>query len=127
MFYRQHFLECPSELLSKNFEKLIQCDNRLKCLSEQADIVLDSPCFEATASVFEDLDDPNGPIKSDSKKESLLSSTLLSPSIESSSSKNERLNLFGATSEIMSREASSPNSGTFIFTHLEFKTALTKL
>lgn len=51
---RWHFLQCPSTLLSKNFEKLIQCDQRLNQLSLQPDIILDSPVFEPRCSIFED-------------------------------------------------------------------------
>ncbi|WVZ82211.1 hypothetical protein U9M48_029498 [Paspalum notatum var. saurae] len=51
---RRHFLQCPSTLLSKNFEKLIQCDQRLYQLSQQPDIMLDSPLFEPRCSIFED-------------------------------------------------------------------------
>ncbi|XP_072953543.1 uncharacterized protein [Typha angustifolia] len=51
---RRHFLQCPSGLLGKNFEKLIQCDARLHFLSQQPDIILESPCFETRCSVFED-------------------------------------------------------------------------
>ncbi|CAL5037221.1 unnamed protein product [Urochloa decumbens] len=52
--HRRHFLQCPSTLLSKNFEKLIQCDQRLYQLSQQPEIVLDSPLFEPRCSIFED-------------------------------------------------------------------------
>jgi len=51
---RRHFLQCPSTLLSKNFEKLIQCDQRLYQLSHQPEIILDSPLFEPRCSIFED-------------------------------------------------------------------------
>lgn len=51
---RRHFLQCPSTLLGKNFEKLIQCDQRLNQLSLQPDIILDSPVFEPRCSIFED-------------------------------------------------------------------------
>uniref|UniRef100_A0A0E0DY36 TRF2/HOY1 PH-like domain-containing protein n=1 Tax=Oryza meridionalis TaxID=40149 RepID=A0A0E0DY36_9ORYZ len=51
---RRHFLQCPSSLLSKNFEKLLQCDQRLNQLSQQPDIILDSPVFEPRCSIFED-------------------------------------------------------------------------
>uniref|UniRef100_A0A803P0F0 TRF2/HOY1 PH-like domain-containing protein n=1 Tax=Cannabis sativa TaxID=3483 RepID=A0A803P0F0_CANSA len=44
--HRQHFLQCPQGLLGKHFEKLIQCDPRLNCLSQQPEIVLESPYFE---------------------------------------------------------------------------------
>ena len=51
---RRHFLQCPSTLLSKNFEKLIQCDQRLYQLSQQPEIALDSALFEPRCSIFED-------------------------------------------------------------------------
>ncbi|XP_047333155.1 uncharacterized protein LOC124936680 [Impatiens glandulifera] len=44
---RRHFLECPQGLLGKHFEKLIQCDPRLNFISQQDEIVLESPYFEA--------------------------------------------------------------------------------
>nr|KJB23596.1 hypothetical protein B456_004G106800 [Gossypium raimondii] len=31
--HRQHFLQCPQGLLNKHFEKLVQCDMRLNCLT----------------------------------------------------------------------------------------------
>ncbi|KAE9621272.1 hypothetical protein Lalb_Chr01g0011981 [Lupinus albus] len=44
--HRRHFMQCPQGLLGKHFEKLIQCDPRLNFLSQQSDLVLDSPYFE---------------------------------------------------------------------------------
>ncbi|KAJ4954031.1 hypothetical protein NE237_030863 [Protea cynaroides] len=54
---RRHFLQCPQGLLSKHFEKLIQCDPRLNLLSQQPEIVLDSPFFETRGPVFKDPDE----------------------------------------------------------------------
>ncbi|CAM0913152.1 unnamed protein product [Alopecurus aequalis] len=51
---RRHFLQCPTTLLGKNFEKLVQCDQRLNQLSQQTDIILDPPVFEPRCSIFED-------------------------------------------------------------------------
>ncbi|AQK82804.1 hypothetical protein ZEAMMB73_Zm00001d037085 [Zea mays] len=51
---RRHFLQCPSTLLSKNFEKLIQCDQRLYQLSQQPEITLDPTLFEPRCTIFED-------------------------------------------------------------------------
>ncbi|XP_077238172.1 uncharacterized protein LOC143879597 isoform X2 [Tasmannia lanceolata] len=45
--HRRHFLQCPQGLLNRHFEKLIQCDPHLNLLSQQPDIVLDSPYFES--------------------------------------------------------------------------------
>ncbi|KAJ4709526.1 ATP-dependent DNA helicase [Melia azedarach] len=55
--HRQHFLQCPQGLLNKHFEKLIQCDMRLNFLSQQPEVILDSPYFEPRASIAEDLDE----------------------------------------------------------------------
>ncbi|XP_062090016.1 uncharacterized protein LOC133796497 [Humulus lupulus] len=52
--HRQHFLQCPQGLLGKHFEKLIQCDPRLNCLSQQPEIVLESPYFEPRITSTED-------------------------------------------------------------------------
>ncbi|KAL6911621.1 hypothetical protein ACP4OV_000426 [Aristida adscensionis] len=49
---RRHTLQGPSTLLSKNFEKLIQCDLRLNQLSQQSNIILETPDFER-CSIFE--------------------------------------------------------------------------
>lgn len=51
---RQHFLQCPQGLLGKHFEKLIQCDPRLRFLSKKPEIVLGSPYFGDSVSVLED-------------------------------------------------------------------------
>jgi hypothetical protein len=40
-------------LLSKNFEKLIQCDRRLYELNQQPDFILETPHFEPRRSIFE--------------------------------------------------------------------------
>ncbi|KAL1192498.1 hypothetical protein V5N11_031778 [Cardamine amara subsp. amara] len=51
---RQHFLQCPPGILNKHFEKLVQCDHRLFCLSRQLEINLDLPFFDVRQSIFED-------------------------------------------------------------------------
>ncbi|KAK3032239.1 hypothetical protein RJ639_035532 [Escallonia herrerae] len=55
--HRQHVLHCPQGVLNKHFEKLIQCDMRLNFLSQQLEIVMDSPYFVAKAPLFEGSDD----------------------------------------------------------------------
>ncbi|GLU21952.1 hypothetical protein SLE2022_380560 [Rubroshorea leprosula] len=57
--HRQHYLQCPQDLLGKHFEKLMQCDPRLNCLSQQPEIVLESPNFEPGVSAY---NDPNNGI-----------------------------------------------------------------
>ena len=54
-------MRCSSSLLSRNFEKLIQCDQRLYQLSQQPAIILDSPVFETKRSVFENPNESDGP------------------------------------------------------------------
>nr|CAD1827828.1 unnamed protein product [Ananas comosus var. bracteatus] len=55
--YRRHFLECPSDLLSKNFGKLFQFDAKLNILSQQGATILDSP-DELQCLNFEDQVEP---------------------------------------------------------------------
>ncbi|RLM80958.1 uncharacterized protein C2845_PM12G29480 [Panicum miliaceum] len=54
---RRHTLQCHSSLLSKNFEKLIQCDQRLYELSQQPDAISGTPDFEPKRSIFENPND----------------------------------------------------------------------
>ncbi|CAA3016864.1 Hypothetical predicted protein [Olea europaea subsp. europaea] len=58
--YRKHFLKCSLGMLNKNYEKLIQCDRCLYILSQQLEIVMDSPYFEAHASTFENPKESRG-------------------------------------------------------------------
>ncbi|CAA6671010.1 unnamed protein product [Spirodela intermedia] len=55
--HRRHFLQVPQGLLSKHFDKLINCDPRLSELSRQPDAVLSSPFFEPRCPLFEDQGD----------------------------------------------------------------------
>ncbi|XP_039018895.1 uncharacterized protein LOC120150269 isoform X3 [Hibiscus syriacus] len=102
--HRQHFLQCPQGLLNKHFEKLIQCDMRLNCLSRQPEIILDSPYFESKSSVFEDPGEPKGSTSSGFQN-------IASPAAaQSSSFEVEKGDSAAITSENMSREAPSPSS-----------------
>ncbi|KAJ0262971.1 ATP-dependent DNA helicase [Hirschfeldia incana] len=58
--YRLHFLQCAQGIMNKHFEKLVQCDHRLFCLSREPEIIMDSPCFDARQSIFEDPSEPKG-------------------------------------------------------------------
>jgi hypothetical protein len=40
--------------MNKHFEKLVQCDHRLFCLSRQPEINLAAPFFDSRLSIFED-------------------------------------------------------------------------
>lgn len=113
--YRRHFLQCPQGLLSKHFEKLIQCDMRLNFLSRQPEIVLDSPHFEQRTSVFEDPEESNRQSinQVDNGVGSSISGLLdvASPSTQSSSLKHEQQDSGGVAVETRSIEAPSPSSG----------------
>ncbi|XVE63480.1 hypothetical protein DITRI_Ditri07aG0023900 [Diplodiscus trichospermus] len=113
--HSQHFLQCPQGLLNKHFEKLIQCDMRLNCLSRQPEIILDSPYFESRTLVFEDPDEQKG--HGFGQRETGIGSTssgfqnIASPAVaQSSSLEIEKGDSAGTTSENMSREAPSPSS-----------------
>ncbi|KAK6235995.1 hypothetical protein SCA6_011332 [Theobroma cacao] len=106
---------CPQGLLNKHFEKLIQCDMRLNCLSRLPEIILDSPYFESRTSVFEDPDESKGHGfgQGETGKGSTSSGfqNIASPAAaQSSSLEVEKGDSAGITSENMSREAPSPSS-----------------
>ncbi|KAH1107739.1 hypothetical protein J1N35_011507 [Gossypium stocksii] len=115
--HRQHFLQCPQGLLNKHFEKLVQCDMRLNCLSRQPEIILDSPYFESRSSVFEDPSETKGHDygQGETGKGSTSSGfqNIASPvAAHSSSLEIEKGDSAAITSENMSREAPSPSSGS---------------
>lgn len=108
--HRQHFLQCPQGLLNKHFEKLIQCDMRLNFLSRQPDIVLDSPYFEQSSSVFDDPSESKGHEFDQIDNSNKGSATPPSnPAAQSSSVKIERRDLVGRGPDF-SRESPSPSS-----------------
>ncbi|KAF8400480.1 hypothetical protein HHK36_013778 [Tetracentron sinense] len=114
-FEKRHFLQCPQGLLGKHFEKLIQCDPRLNLLSQQPEIMLESPYFEPGASIFEDPDESKchgfEPLKSDHGSIFSGSQDVASPSAaQSSSSKSELLDPVGRVPEYLSWETPSPSS-----------------
>ncbi|KAH9304607.1 hypothetical protein KI387_009011, partial [Taxus chinensis] len=51
---RRHFLQCPQGLLSRHYEKLIQCDPRLNVLSKKPFLSRDSPYFDTRSAAFQD-------------------------------------------------------------------------
>ncbi|CAJ1944875.1 unnamed protein product [Sphenostylis stenocarpa] len=120
--HRQHFLEVPQGLLAKHFEKLIQCDVHLNFISQQPEIVLDSPHFDDTRPVaFENLDNPeDADLHQVNRKESTTSCLrdIGSPhSSLSSSFKNEhngslRVSLDNLRCEAPSTSSESTNSET---------------
>jgi hypothetical protein len=56
VFCRRHFLQCEQGYLIKHFEQLVQCSEHLKFLSEQPDIMLDSPHFDTRSAASENPD-----------------------------------------------------------------------
>lgn len=117
LFCRQHFLQCPQGLLTKHFEKLIQCDMRLNFLSQQPEIVLDSPYFEQRSSVFEDTEESKDHSfdQVDSRRASVSGfQDVASPTATQSSSLKieQKQDSAGLLSENRLREAPSPSSGT---------------
>ncbi|KAH7688256.1 hypothetical protein IHE45_03G021600 [Dioscorea alata] len=55
--HRRHCLQCPLGVLNRHFEKLIQCDLRLNSLSQEQEIILESPYFEPHSRLFNNPDD----------------------------------------------------------------------
>ncbi|KAF7838113.1 uncharacterized protein G2W53_006595 [Senna tora] len=114
--YRQHFLQCPQGLLSKHFEKLIQCDMRLNFLSQKPEIILDSPYFDARPSAFVDPDESKDHnLDQGNDKESATSCVqgIGSPHASQSSSFNiEISDPSSITLDSRSREMPSPWSGS---------------
>lgn len=112
--HRQHFLQCPQGLLSKHFEKLIQCDMRLNFLSRQPEIALESPYFEPRTSIFEGPEESRGQGTDHVDNGMGSSITVLqdvaSPSTQSSSLKLEQQDSASMVLENRSREAPSPSS-----------------
>jgi hypothetical protein len=110
---RRHFLQCPSTLLSKNFEKLIQCDQRLYQLSQQPEITLDSALFEPRSSIFEDPVESKcaGFTNLKDEHEALPGySGPVSPCAGSSiSAKNENNDSIGMTAEYLSQTVGTGN------------------
>ncbi|XP_059640421.1 uncharacterized protein LOC132282687 isoform X2 [Cornus florida] len=109
---RRHFLQCPQGLLGKHFEKLIQCDPRLNFLSQQADIVLESPYFEPKLSVFDESNEVKDLFNLNSEGSNYFDlQDAASPSgFQSSSSKNEQHDPVGRPPEHFPRETPSPSS-----------------
>ncbi|XP_074590823.1 uncharacterized protein LOC141846687 [Curcuma longa] len=114
--HRRHLLQCPQTLLSKNFEKLIDCDPHLKLLSQRPDIILESPYFDPQYSVLEDQSDSKSHINDVIKDDSGTSFSGFyepgSPCATSSiSNKTETRDSFGRTPDFDSQDSPSPCSG----------------
>lgn len=112
---RQHFLQFPQGLLSKHFEKLIQCDMRLNFLSRQPEIVLDSLYFDTLPAAFVDPDeskDHNLGQVNDKDSASSCVQGIGSPHPSQWSPFNFEINDPSCITLDRSREAPSSSSGT---------------
>lgn len=109
--HRRHFLQCPQGLLGKHFEKLIQCDPRLNFLSQQEDLVLDSPYFEPGTAIHDHIESSDGfDRKSDDQAGFFgLKDVESGSAVQSSSSKSDH-NLTGKAVENVNQEITSPSS-----------------
>ncbi|KAL2936445.1 Cytosolic phospholipase A2 beta [Bienertia sinuspersici] len=111
--HRKHFLQVPHGLLNKHFEKLIQCDMRLNFLSQQPEITLDSPYFESQPSVFDSTESINHCLdQSETSRGPSVSifEDVGTPVSQSSSMSIKHEDALQGTSDILSREATSPSS-----------------
>ncbi|KAK4268066.1 hypothetical protein QN277_024771 [Acacia crassicarpa] len=108
---RRHFLQCPQGLLGKHFEKLIQCDPRLNYLSQQPDMVFDSPYFESKTALDDQLESTATLDRIGIGQAGLfeLQDVESASAVQSSSSKSEH-NLVGKALENVSQETTSPSS-----------------
>lgn len=116
--HRHHFLMCPQGMLGKHFEKLMQCDPRLNFLSQEPEILLESPYFESKVPIYDEPD-----VSSHSKREegpvSFDLQHAASPSGVQSSSSNFEQDFFKPSTssvtdtcgigEISSSRAKEPN------------------
>lgn len=96
-FCRQHYLQCTQGLLNKHYERLIQCDRRLNLVSQQPDLVLDSPYFDIQAAAKGSPTSSFNDVESTSAAEC---SSKIGP------------NSAGLVPERLSLQAPSPSSGT---------------
>ncbi|XP_061347537.1 uncharacterized protein LOC133293038 [Gastrolobium bilobum] len=114
--YRQHFLQCRQGLLTKHFEKLMQCNTHLNFLSQRPQMILNSPPrFDTQPAAFENSDNPkyhdlhqvNGKGSATSCFQDIGSlHSSLSPSF-----KIENNDPPGITLDCLPLEAPSPSSG----------------
>nr|AFK36890.1 unknown [Lotus japonicus] len=108
---RRHFMQCPQGLLGKHFEKLIQCDPRLNFLSQQPELVLESPYFESGTAIHDHIESSDGFDSKSEEQPSLfgLHEVESGSAVQSSSSRSEH-NLMGKAVENVSQEITSPST-----------------
>lgn len=115
MVCRLHFLQCPQGLLAKHFEKLIQCDMRLNFLSQQPEIILESPHFDPQPSAFEDPENSKDrdqlQVSGKGSSASCFQDSGSPVASLSSSLKIEHNDPPGITMDSLPQDAHSPSSG----------------
>ncbi|KAK4784175.1 hypothetical protein SAY86_018543 [Trapa natans] len=108
--HRQHVLECSSDLLKKNFEKLIQCDVHLNLLSQKGDIFVGTPLFEAKPLAFGDLEQSKSFSMTGRSNESVICMVKESNLAQLSSSTAELSDCVSAAPKSSFEDISSPSS-----------------
>ncbi|KDP41944.1 hypothetical protein JCGZ_26962 [Jatropha curcas] len=111
--YRRHFLQCQQGFLGKHFEKLVQCDPRLNFLSQQPEILLETPYFEQRLPPFGDLNESTEvlDLKAEERPAVFALGDPASPSaVLSSSLDDDRQVFLGRTPESTSQESPSPST-----------------
>lgn len=117
LFTRKHFIQCPPGVLNKHYEKLIQCDIRLSTLSQQPEIVIDSPYFESKTPVSENLDESKDDECNQRPASAKGSTSVIEDATPAASVQLSPFDLGQssmAAQHVSKREAPSPSSGNLI-------------
>lgn len=112
--HRGHFLQCKRGFLGKHFEKIIQFDPHLNFLSQQSEILLESPYFEQSFPPFGELNESSKvfDLKVEKRPALFALGQAASPYRFHSSSMNDENQVFNvSTSESTSQENPSPITG----------------
>ncbi|KAF8025269.1 hypothetical protein BT93_F2187 [Corymbia citriodora subsp. variegata] len=109
--HRHHFLQCPQGLLGRHFEKLVQCDPRLYFLSQQPEIVVDSPYFDTRISSLDKngLDLPG--LSAEASSLFAIAHVTSPPASELCPTKREQQDFVGTAPDNFLWTTSSPSSG----------------
>ncbi|PPR86263.1 hypothetical protein GOBAR_AA34426 [Gossypium barbadense] len=99
-------------LLKKDFEKL---DMYLNCLSEQREMVLDSPYFESRALVFEDPNELRGEETAQSSSLKIEEGDSAGITSEAITAKSEEKSLEGDTKEVSCSKQGLGMSRNYLF------------
>lgn len=111
-FCRQHFLQFPRGVLKEHYERLIHCDMRLKCLSQQSEILMHTPYFVSQSCGSEgDISRNQVANQFNTAKVFPISNVQSAVLPLSSSLEVEQMGTSGIAFPHQSKEASSPSSG----------------